>query len=333
MGVEARTNQVMGRDFTVESLMKEGYDAVILTAGGYDSLKLLQPDHERFEAGVDGLFVMLDVFSAINRGKPLALGKHAVIVDSSLNGLELALRCRDKGAEKVTIVSHQPLDALPLKLRETKQRAAQGIDVWAATTVSGLRGAANRLTHVDLERTGPRGEVAWRTETLDADTLILATGRLPELVFLRIEAGEESEAQDVSWQTIEAFHAFPVGRGKGIFSPPEPGRMSDSAAVVKTILSGRRVARAVQQYFTDESISPIEHLTCEADYVLDVTGVRSVQASVRQRPAVVDVAGDSKIAWIFPKEFPGLDEAAAKKEAERCLQCGLICYRKTAYGI
>ena len=49
-----------------------------------------------------------------------------------------------------------------------------------------------------------------------------------------------------------------------------------------------------------------------------------------QYPAVTDVEGVSKITWIFPKEFPGLDEAAARLEAERCLQCGLICYRKTA---
>jgi hypothetical protein len=43
----------------------------------------------------------------------------------------------------------------------------------------------------------------------------------------------------------------------------------------------------------------------------------------------VDVEGNSKTAWIFPKTFPGLDEEAARTEAERCLQCGLICYKKT----
>jgi hypothetical protein len=43
----------------------------------------------------------------------------------------------------------------------------------------------------------------------------------------------------------------------------------------------------------------------------------------------LDVGGDIKTAWIFPKELPGLDETSARVEAERCLQCGLICYKKS----
>jgi hypothetical protein len=27
-------------------------------------------------------------------------------------------------------------------------------------------------------------------------------------------------------------------------------------------------------------------------------------------------------------EIPNIDEAAAKREAQRCLECGLICYKK-----
>ncbi|MDY7038448.1 MAG: hypothetical protein SV375_20110, partial [Thermodesulfobacteriota bacterium] len=62
--------------------------------------------------------------------------------------------------------------------------------------------------------------------------------------------------------------------------------------------------------------------------ILDVTEVHEVGVSQRQRPDFIDVEGNSKTAWVFPKEFPGLDEQAARKEAERCLQCGLICYEK-----
>ena len=69
---------------------------------------------------------------------------------------------------------------------------------------------------------------------------------------------------------------------------------------------------------------------CEASDVLDVTEVHCVLPSERERPPISDVVGVSETAWIFPREFPGLDEEAAIKEAERCLQCGLICYKKVA---
>jgi NADPH-dependent glutamate synthase beta subunit-like oxidoreductase len=330
MGVQVQTNVVMGRDFTMSGLLKEGYDAVLLTEGGYDSRKILLPGQERFHGGVEGIFVMVDVLSALNRGASLDLGKHVVIVDSTLKGLELARKCRDLGADRATIVSHEPLSSLPVELGMGKELQAEGIDVWSSATVSGIGGVSDRLTQVFLEIAGPRGEKAWQEETLDGDTLIASTGRLPELVFIRTEGGTGSDRDAVEWQTVETFRTFPMGGERGIFASPEPGRMSDASAVVKAILSGRRLVRAVHQYFADASITPIARLTSEARSILDVTDVKDVQASVRQCPSVTDVEGASKISWIFPKEFPGLDEAAARKEAERCLQCGLICYRKTA---
>jgi hypothetical protein len=157
----------------------------------------------------------------------------------------------------------------------------------------------------------------------------VSAARLPELGFVHADGKPESPSDEIKWQTIESFHTFPNGRENGIFASPEPGRISDASAVVKSILSGRRLARAVHQHFADGLITPIENLACEADYVLNITEVHHVSPSERQHPSLLDVEGDSKTAWIFPKEFPGLDETAARKEAERCLQCGLICYEKT----
>jgi hypothetical protein len=77
-------------------------------------------------------------------------------------------------------------------------------------------------------------------------------------------------------------------------------------------------------------ISQIENLACEAENILNLTEVQMVSAVERQRPSVLDVEGNSKTAWLYPKEFPGLEESAARREAERCLQCGLICYKKSA---
>ena len=73
--------------------------------------------------------------------------------------------------------------------------------------------------------------------------------------------------------------------------------------MVKSILSGRMLAMSIHQHFTDELITPIGNLTCEEEYVLDIAEVHDVVSSERQRPPVSDVEGDSKTAWIFPKEF------------------------------
>ena len=328
MGVEAKTNMLMGRDMTVTSLLREGYDAVVFTEGGLDSRKILHPELKSYDASFRGLHIMLDFLLALSQGVEMDLGGHVVISGSGPKGLEVAHRCVELGAEKVTLLSDQPIDSLPVEFRDTKGLRANGIEVRPSTTVAAIGGISDRLDRLALEAVDPRREELLRTIT-DADTLVIAAGRLPELVFVHANGKPEDPTDEIHWQTIESFRTFPKASGADAFSSPEPGRISDSAAVVKSILSGRRLARAVHQYFDDKLITPIKNLTSEADDILDVTEVHDVPLAERQCPPVLDVEGDIERAWIFPEKLPGLDETSARLEAERCLRCGLICYRKS----
>ncbi|MCF8146442.1 MAG: 4Fe-4S binding protein [Deltaproteobacteria bacterium] len=326
-GVEARTNMRMGHDFDLQSLFEEGFDVIALTKGGFDSRQILKPDPSGYDASVPSVFTMLDFIYSLSKGKNIRESRRVVIIHSGLEGLELARKCRDMGAQKVTIVSSLKAHELPIELQDAKRLTAEGIIVRPSTIVTSLRGISRRLVRVAIEETDPIGELPEETMTIRADTLILAAGRLPEFVFVRSEEAEGLEPGEIAWETIESFRTFPGGND-GICTPPEPGRISDSSAVVKSLLSGRRLTRAIHRYLTDGTIPPIQHLVCEADAVLDVREVHDVSPSERERPDILDVTGDSKRAWIFPSEYPGLNEASAKKEAERCLRCGLICYRK-----
>ena len=139
----------------------------------------------------------------------------------------------------------------------------------------------------------------------------------------------ETPSDELTWQTLNVFQTFPRETRKGIFSAPEPGRMSDSTAVVKAILSGRRLARAVNQYFGDGIILPIENLALEAESILDVTELENVTSSERILPALAYAEDKAEGASIQRQESPpAIERSDAMREAERCLQCGLICYRK-----
>jgi len=326
-GVEARTNMAMGHEFDLQSLFREGFDVIALTKGGFDSRQILKPDPSGYDASVPGVFTMLDFVYSLSKGKNIRQSRRVIIIHSGLEGLELARRCRNMGAQKVTIVSNLKAHELPIELQDTKRLTAEGIVVRPSTTVTSLQGISRRLVRVAIEETDPIGEPPDEKKTIRADTLILAAGRLPEFLFVRTKEAQGLEEGEVAWETIESFRTFP-DRNDGICTPPEPGRISDSSAVVKALLSGRRLTRAVHRYLTGGTIPPVQNLACEADAVLDVREVHDVAPAERERPYILDVTGDSKRAWIFPSEYPGLNEASAEREAERCLRCGLICYRK-----
>lgn len=328
MGVTAKTQTVMGEDFTPGSLLSDDYDAVVLTSGGIDSRKILRPEAKGFDPPFQGLFLLLDLYNALDRGEKIDLGEEVVIVHNLSEGLGLARTCREMGAKRVTIVSKLDAGALPPDLVDTATLHAEGIQVLPSTTVSFLEGTGNHLERIGLETIDPRGDEFGETSTLNVDALIFPGARLPELVFVREEPNPEAPSQIRRWRTLETFRTFPKGTQNGVFSSPEPGRLSDSSAVVKSILSGRRLCRAIHTHFTEERVAPIDNLVCEADAVLDVSEVHHVKSLERQQPSILDVEGDSESAWIFPKPWPGLNEPAARTEAQRCLNCGLICYKK-----
>ena len=329
MGVTAQTGMVMGRDFNVSSLLKEGYEAVLLTSGGFDSRKVLQPDQKRYDSAVQGLFMMLDFIKLVGQDSGVVKGKPVVMAGAGKKELETARKCMEMGAQKVTLVTPLGIDRLPMEFRNRKSLAAEGIVIKTGGMISNLIGRQDQLKQVTLEEIDPVDPVLSQPELVPAEVLVLPSGRVPELTFVRRDEGEPA-GSELQWETVEAYKTFPERSGHGILSSPEPGRISDSAAVVKSILSGRRLARAVHQYLSGEGIDPIENLACEADKIISLSEVQQVRPVERQRQSVLDVEGNSKTAWLYPQEFPGLEESAARREADRCLQCGLICYKKSA---
>lgn len=341
MGVEARTGTALGRDITIGSLIdNDGYHGVLLATGGYDSRKILQGGGEPL-ALVPGLHLMVDYLAAAKAGRAPAVGRRVVIVGGAQRALEVARLCRGAGAAEVLLVLGEPETLLPATLADAAERASAGVELRAGTVVTGLFGAGEKLVGVRLESpAADDGRVT--VETRDADTLILAMGRVPELVFCPVltparaaEAGEGAEPESYpdlatapTWRTAEVFRTLSSLGAAGVFSSPEPGRTSDASAVVRAILSGRRMVRGVHQQLMGRAIESIPELAVEADEILDVREVFGVAVTPRREAPGERPEPSTLEDWTAATELSGLSDEDARAEAERCLQCGLICYRK-----
>jgi len=336
IGVEARCGQRLGEDYSLSSLMSEGFDLVTLCSGGYDSRKLL-PGGSSSAASVPGVQLMIDLLAGGPEAIARNVGKRVVIIDGLSKALEVAEQCLAAGAVEVCISSRESFIMWPEELRDAEALAARSIYVHAEHVAVALGGRGDRLTTLVLEDASAGADELPGRLFHDVDTLILGAGRVAELVFQRVDLPAEGNSEAASrvpagdgvlWQTVETFRTLPEGGDNGLFSAPEPGRVSDSTAVVKSMLSGRRLVRGIQQHLTSGQIDRVPLSVVEADAVLDVTGVEHVPAIPRNRSTetVVGVEND----WLAAQDIPGLDEAGARREAARCLACGLICYRKEA---
>ena len=308
MGVEMHTGRVLGRDISIAGLLTEGYNAVTLATGGWDS-RLARNGGGRSESPVPGLCLLLDVMRPDDRAP--VCSNATVIYGGAGLALEAARRCLGRGARQVTIVLRE--DAPPADLA-----AESGICVLTGTAIEALHGTGDRLTGLTL-----RDLASDETRLEAAGTLVMAAGRMPELIF-RGDALEEDAApptaETIAWTAVSPYKAPLVAADAlGLFS--EADVLSDFSAAIKAIAAGRRTAASAHQVMSNGAPLLDENVVTPKTVVQNVSRVEAV-ASVARTIMPLDHDG-------VELEL-GLDEAAARREADRCLQCGLICYRHTA---
>jgi NADPH-dependent glutamate synthase beta subunit-like oxidoreductase len=158
------------------------------------------------------------------------------------------------------------------------------------------------------------------------DTVITASGRLPEMIFVKVP-GLEGEDTPLLWQTVSPYPGPPAVKPEGIFATTDP--MSDYRAVVEAIGAGRRGAASIQLYLTGKQVVPPENMITTITNVLDVAQVENLmpvesRQKMPERPAVERIDPSLEVEL-------GLNEEMVRNESARCLNCGLICYVRSKY--
>jgi formate dehydrogenase beta subunit len=300
-GIEADIKKTVGKNYTLPSLINNGSDLVLLTAGGWDSRQILRGNKE-FESVIPGTHLLLDFLVSFSKGNKKQIGKNAVIIGGGKTALKAANICLNNGAQEATIVyPYSKIDAeeIGIEIKESDQINY----IFSAVPVE-IQGKGEALTKVLTCNT----ELTIEKEIteLNADTLIIGAGRLPEMLFEKVN--------EDGWKTVEVFKVFAKESNIGIFSVGETGRSSDLTGVVIAVGRGRKMARAIHLYLSEDTISPEEGFITDENDLQNVYKINEAENLSLPKGVI-----NNKIT---------LTEQQSQKEAVRCLDCGLICYKK-----
>jgi len=327
LGVEVQTEKALGKDFTLASLLKEGYEAVVLATGGWDATLLRGPEPD-LEQAAPGLYLLLPVSLAWAQGIDVPVGRRVVIVGGGQMALDAARRCRQAGAEQVTIVYSRSKGELGLSDSDLTKIGHEGTEVYFDATLSQFKGVDDSLTQLVFSHlvssTAARRRFA--ELAIPADTVITASGRLPEMIFVKVPA-LEGEETPLLWQTISPYQPPSTVRPEGVFASSDP--ISDYRAVVEAIGAGRRAAASTHMFLTGKEVTPPLHMITSQTEVLDVGQVQEL-LPVGERQKMPKRPPEDHFDPSLEIER-GLTEEMAKQEALRCLNCGLICYTRGRY--
>lgn len=177
-GIEVRTGQQLGRDFTLDTLLVS-YDAVFLGLGlqGVNALGIAEPQAQ-------GLRNAVDFIAELRQSKDfstLPVGRRVVVIGGGMTAVDAAVQSRKLGAEEVTIVYRRGADAMSASTVEQQWAQTNGVTIrhWAAPkevlcengAVTGMRFAVTAPdTSGKLTETG-------EFFTLAADMVLKAIGQ------------------------------------------------------------------------------------------------------------------------------------------------------------
>jgi NADH-quinone oxidoreductase subunit F len=317
LGVEMRTNITVGRDIAFDDLFKEGYGAIFLAVGAYNSLKLGIPGEDEFEGFLDCL-TFLQRINLGDRSKP---GEKVCIIGGGNAAIDSARTALRLGCETVTIVYRRSRREMPANPSEIEEAEAEGVKIHYLAApirilgknghVVGMECIRNKLGDPDASGRRRPMPVEGTEFTVDADAIIPAISQRTDLSFL-----PESHGFAITrWNTFEVNPKTLQTNKKGMFAGGDA--VTGPATVIEAIAAGKKAAEMMDRYLRglelmvgEEESRPIVKLTNEE--------IKAIEKKPRQRLPKLPL---EKRVGNFDEVELGFNEEAAVAEAKRCLRC------------
>ena len=324
MGVEVKTGVTMGKDVTLQSLTDDGFAAVFVGTGAWDT-RNLGVEGEDLEGVLPGTHFLID------RGleKETPIGDKVAIIGGGNTALDAARTSWRLGAKEVTVIYRRSRKEMPANDIEIEEAGKEGVVFHYLAAPTKLMGNNGKLTHLEYlemelgepDESGRRRPVPKKgTETvIEVDNVINAIGQFPVTGFITNDGIGLSK-----WNTIEVANPLTAETTKeGVFAGGDA--VTGASIAVEAIGAGRKAARSIHCYLSGEPVCVPDNVITKKSTLPDVEAIHSVNKSNRVHMPELSV-DDRRLS--FKEVELGIEEHMAKDESARCLQCGLICYRK-----
>ncbi len=313
LGVEVRLNTAV-KD--VEALFaEEGFAAVFLAIGAHIGKRTEIPAKDTGKI-LDAVTLLQQMELGEERPQ---IGRRVAVYGGGNTAMDVARTAKRLGAEEAMIIYRRDREHMPAHDFEAEEALEEGVVINWLRTITQIDGDELTVEVMELDEHG-RPQPTGQTETLAADSLILALGQNVDSEFLKSCPGVVVRPDGI----VDVGPNMMTGR-QGLFAG---GDMVPADRTVTTAVGhGKLAARNVDAFLRGETYQHPERsglATAERLnpwYYSDAS--RSTQA----------VLSASRRVTGFEEYTAGLTEETAKFEARRCLSCGNCFECDNCYGV
>ena len=281
------------------------FDAVFVAIGAGLSHHVEIPARDAARV-LDAVSLLRDV----SAGERPLLGRRVIVYGGGNTAMDAARTARRLGASEALIVYRRDRAHMPAHGFEADAALAEGVQIKWLTTIKEIAGDALTVERMTIDADGrpqPTGEI----ETLSADAVLLALGQDSDSGFLRRVPGVA-----VHPDGTVAVGADMMTGAAGIFAGGDmiPAQRSVTVAVGH----GKRAARHIDAWLHGAAHAEAEPPPLASFAMLHLPVFSDADPAAPRETPPAERTGFTEIA-------AGLAAPEARREAQRCLSCG-VCF-------
>ena len=318
---KVRCNASLGKDFTIESLKKTGYEAIFIAIGAQANQKM-KIEGENLPGVLSGIEFLRDV----TLGNKVSLGNKITVIGGGNTAMDVARTAVRLGVKEVNVVYRRSRLEMPANAEEIEQAEEEGVRfqfLTAPVKASARAGKVAAMECIKMALGEPDSSGRRRPEpiagsefTMEVDNIIAAIGQAMDNPNL----DRDSQIGISKRNYISINDENMATSVAGVFSGGDC--TSGPATAVEAIGAGRRAASSINKYLNGQPVVPdVKSYSCSKGELEDIdsTDFADVERIARTKQAILDPEERKKS--FAEMEFT-LSEKKALKEAERCLGCG-----------
>ena len=321
--VDIRRNTRVGKDVLFDDL-KRDYDALFIGIGSHLDAKLGLPGED-----MEGVFSGIDYLKRVNMGEKILLGDRVAVVGGGNVAMDAVRTAVRSGSGDVFILYRRSKGEMPAAPEEIAETEEEGIRMEFLVAPNRILGANGKVTGIECLRmelgeadaSGRRRPVPIDGSEfiIPVDAVIAAIGQQNDLSLLPAGSGISIDR----WNNLAVDPVTFATGVPGIFAGGDV--VTGPATVVKAVYAGKEAAISIDRYLKGEDLREGRGRDwtkglADRDDTSDIDKASRLPMPVRE---VMERKMD------FKEVAVGFSEGDARREAGRCLNCGICseCYQ------
>lgn len=257
LGVEIKTNMVIGKVLSLDELKDEGYKAMFIgTGAGLPNFMGIPGENFNGVYSSNEFLTRINLMKAYlfpQYGTPVKVGKNVAVVGGGNVAMDAARSAKRLGAENVYIVYRRSEKELPARLEEIHHAKEEGIIFKLLTNPTKIIGTddgwVKGIECVEMElgepdSSGRRRPVVKKNSEhiIDVDTVIIAIGQSPNPLIKSTTKGLDTH----DWGGIIVEEATGATSKEGVYAGGDA--VTGAATVILAMGAGKAAAKAIDEY-------------------------------------------------------------------------------------